>query len=87
MVLDSKVRSVNFDIDTANGSVYLMGSAHTQDELDRATRIARYVPGVKRVVSYVEVESGAPVAAAPAASRRFDRPAAAPSGAIEVQKL
>lgn len=87
MVLDPDVRSVNFDIDTANGSVYLMGSARSQSELDRATRIARYVPGVRRVVSYVEVLSGAPVAAGPAAPRQIDRPRAAPGGAIEVQKL
>jgi osmotically-inducible protein OsmY len=87
MVLDPDIRSVNFDIDTANGSVYLMGSAHSQDELDRATRIARYVPGVKRVVSYVEVFSGAPVASAPVAPHSIGRPGAAPGGAIEVQKL
>jgi osmotically-inducible protein OsmY len=87
MVLDPNVRSVNLDIDTANGSVYLMGMARSQSELDHATRIARYVPGVKRVVSYVEVLSGAPVAAAPVTPRRFDRPSAAPGGAIEVQKL
>lgn len=87
MVIDPHVRSVNFDIDTANGSVYLMGTARSQSELDQATRIARYVPGVKRVVSYVEVLSGAPVAAGPLAPRPLDRPSAAPGGAIEVQKL
>lgn len=96
MVLDPDIRSVNYTIDTANGSVYLIGSARSQAELDRATRIARYVPGVKRVVSYVELRSGAPVAAMPA------RPLSAPIGAappgtpspggtqqapIEVQKL
>jgi osmotically-inducible protein OsmY len=87
MVLASDLRSVNYDIDTANGSVYLMGTARSQSELDRATRIARYVPGVKRVVSYVEVLSGAPLASAPVAPRQIDRPGAAPGTAIEVQKL
>ena len=86
LILDPVVRSVNYDIDTANGSVYLIGSARSQDELDRATRIARYVPGVKRVVSYIDLRSGAPVAAGPP-PRLGDRPRAAPSAPIEVQKL
>jgi osmotically-inducible protein OsmY len=94
MVVDVDVRSVNYTIDTANGSVYLIGSARSQAELDRATRIARYVPGVKRVVSYVEIRGGAPVAAMPSmpgapsgTSSGPYRPNAAPHGAIEVQKL
>jgi osmotically-inducible protein OsmY len=86
MVLDTDIRSVNYDVDTANGSVFLIGSARSQAELDRATRIARYVPGVKRVVSYVEVR-GAPIAAGPSAPRPEPRPGAAPRAPIEVQKL
>src|SRR6266849_2957082 len=91
LVLDADVRSVNYTIDTANGSVYLIGSARSQGELDRATQIARYVPGVSRVVSYVELRGGSPVAAMPApppgANPRPDRPSAAPQAPIEVQKL
>lgn len=91
LVLDPDVRSVNYTIDTADGSVYLIGSARSQGELDRATRIARYVPGVKRVVSYVEIRGGAPVAAGPpapwASPPAASRPSAAPQSAIEVQKL
>jgi osmotically-inducible protein OsmY len=90
MVLDPDIRSVNYTIDTANGSVYLTGSARSQAELDRATRIARYVPGVKRVVNYVELRSGAPVASgpppAPAPYGTYS-PSTAPQGSIEVQKL
>ncbi len=56
----SNVRSINYTIETANRSVYLIGSARTQTELDHATELARTVPGVKRVVSYVEVRPGAP---------------------------
>jgi osmotically-inducible protein OsmY len=94
MIVDADIRSINYTIDTANGSVYLIGSARSQAELDRATRIARYVPGVKRVVSYVEVRGGAPVAAMPSApgaappgNPRPYRPNAAPQAPIEVQKL
>ena len=87
MVVDADVRSVNYTIDTANGSVYLIGSARSQRELDRATQIARYVPGVKRVVSYVELRSGAPFAAGPPPPSLLDQPRAAPQAPIEVQKL
>ena len=56
----SNVRSVNYTVETVDRSVYLIGSARTQAELDHATDLARRVPGVKRVVSYVEVRPGAP---------------------------
>jgi len=65
MVLDADVRSANYTIETDRQSVYLIGSARSQYELDKATQIARYVPGVQRVVSYVEIRSGAPVGTAP----------------------
>src|SRR5437764_14626373 len=94
MILDPDIRSGNYTIDTENGSVYLIGSARSQYELDRATRIARFVPGVRRVVSYVEIRSGAPVAARPAGPGPVPlvpgpegwRPPQ-PSAPIEVQRL
>jgi osmotically-inducible protein OsmY len=60
LVFDADVRSGNYEIETDRGSVYLMGSARSQAELDRATQLARYVPGVQRVVSYVEIRYGVP---------------------------
>jgi osmotically-inducible protein OsmY len=91
LVLEPDLRSVNYTIDTSNGSVYLIGSARSQTELDRATQVARYVPGVRRVVSYVEIRGGSPVAAMPAAPPMANpapgRPSAAPRTPIEVQKL
>ena len=65
LVFDADIRSPNYVIATERQAVYLMGSARSQAELDRATQIARYVPGVQRVVSYVEIRSGTPYAAAP----------------------
>ena len=93
LIVDPDIRSGNYSIQTENGSVYLIGSARSQYELDKATRIARYVPGVKRVISYVEIRSGSPVAAGPtapspaAAGARPGIPSAAPSAPIEVQRL
>jgi osmotically-inducible protein OsmY len=94
LVFASQVRSVNYTVDTVNGSVYLIGSARTQAELDRVTEAARNVPNVKRVVSYVEIRPGAPVAAQlgapppPASAQMPDAgPAAAPATPVEAQKL
>lgn len=93
LVLDPEIRSGNYTIDTEDGSVFLIGSGRSQYELDRAVRIARYVPGVRRVVSYVEIRSGLPVAAVPAAEASQAAPAlnplsgAAPATPIEVQKF
>ena len=94
LVFASQVRSVNYTIETVNGSVYLIGSARTQAELDRVTEAARNVPNVKRVVSYVEIRPGAPVATQPpkqlppaSAQAPEGPPATAPATAVEVQKL
>ena len=95
LMLDPTVRSVNYVIDTENGSVYVMGSARDQAELDRVTQIARYVPGVLRVVSYIDLRPGAPaaVAAVPAvpagavAAPSSPYPDAAPEAPIAVRRL
>lgn len=93
LVFASQVRSDNYTIDTVNGSVYLIGSARTSAELDRVTQEARNVPYVKRVVSYVEIRPGAPIAQPgaplpPASAQMPDAaPGAAPATAVEVQKL
>lgn len=65
LMFDPNVRSGNYTIETDRQSVYLLGSARSQAELDRATQLARYVPGVQRVVSYVDIRYGEPVGAAP----------------------
>ena len=93
LVFTSQVRSVNYTIDAVNGSVYLIGSARSQAELEKVTDVARNVPDVKRVVSYVEIRPGEPVAAqqvaplSPSRAQGADAPAAAPATAVEVHKL
>jgi hypothetical protein len=97
----SNVRSVNYTVHTVDGSVYLIGSARDQAELERATTLARNVAGVKRVVSYVEIRPGAPegsqLAGQPASPPPYSTgpgalppeapPSAAPTAPVEVQKL
>lgn len=65
LMFDSDIRSPNYSIETDRQSVYLLGSARSQAELDKATQLARYVPGVQRVVSYVDVRYGSPTGGAP----------------------
>ena len=64
-MLDADIRSGNYTIETDDRSVYLIGSARSPAELDRVTRTARNIPGVRRVVSYVELRPGNPVAEQP----------------------
>jgi osmotically-inducible protein OsmY len=103
MLFDKEVRSINYTVRTENGVVYVIGTARSQQELNRVTDYARNIPNVRRVVSYVRIRSGepaeagaaapapapasAPAAAPPATSE--DTPAGAPTprATIEVQPL
>lgn len=55
LVFDKDVQSLNYSIDTVQATVYLMGSANNQAELDRVMEVARTIPDVQQVVSYVRV--------------------------------
>lgn len=55
LVFDSDIQSLNYSIDTVQGTVYLMGVANDQAELDKAVSIARTIPDVQQVVSYVKI--------------------------------
>jgi len=57
ITLDKNVQSINYSIDTVQGSIYLMGFAQNQAELNRVIEIARTIKNVERVVSYVKVIS------------------------------
>jgi osmotically-inducible protein OsmY len=93
----SNIHSVNYAVETVDRSVYLIGSARSQAERDHATDLARNVPNVKRVVSYVEIRPGEPPGAQTAetppsppsagASGLAVPIAPAPTTPVEVQKL
>jgi osmotically-inducible protein OsmY len=81
MTFDRDVQSINYSIDTVQGTVYLMGVARNQTELDRVIELARTIPNVQQVVSYVKF-AGEPVVAAPAGPPLASQPApAAPAAA------
>jgi osmotically-inducible protein OsmY len=53
LIFDKGVYSINYTIDTVQGTVYLMGIARSQAEMDRVIEIARSIAGVHQVVSYI----------------------------------
>jgi osmotically-inducible protein OsmY len=57
LLFEKEVRSINYNIETVNAVVYMIGIAQSQGELERVTNIVRNVPNVRRVVSHVRVRS------------------------------
>ncbi|PCK00650.1 MAG: phospholipid-binding domain-containing protein [Zetaproteobacteria bacterium] len=55
LIMASEVESINYSIDTVQGSVYLMGFAQNQAELNQVIETARTIENVKQVVSYVKL--------------------------------
>lgn len=81
LVGSSSVRSVNFNVETYDGVVYLMGLARTEEELRRAAEEASYVGGVQRVVSYIRLRpTGTPASATGRVVTGDDELAGGPAG-------
>ncbi|WP_421883475.1 BON domain-containing protein [Pacificispira sp.] len=56
VTLDRDVQAVNYIADATGGTLYLMGIAQNQAELDRVIAHARTIERVRRVVSYVLIK-------------------------------
>ena len=83
LLVDAKVRSVNYNIDCVAGTIYLMGVAQDQVELQRVIDHARDIAYLSRVVSHVRlkndpVRQGAPAPQKPGTTQ----PAAAAKRAV-----
>lgn len=63
LTFDKEVQSVNYSIDTVQGTVYLMGVAQSQTELNHVIEVSRTIPHVRQVISYVKL-AGEPMIAA-----------------------
>ena len=53
ILFDIDILSVNYDVETVNGTVYIMGIAQDENELEKVMAHARRVDGVKNVVNHV----------------------------------
>ena len=56
ITLDKKILAINYSIETVGGTVYLIGLAQNQAELDRVVAHARNIRYVRNVISYVRVK-------------------------------
>ena len=56
ILVDGEVFSINYAIETVNGTVYLIGIAQDEAELARVIAHAHDIEDVKRVVSHVVVK-------------------------------
>ncbi len=59
ITFDRKILAINYSIETVNGTIYLIGIAQNQAELDRVTAHARAINYVKRIISHVRVKKAA----------------------------
>jgi osmotically-inducible protein OsmY len=53
ILFDKYVSAVNYTIDVVNGTVYLMGIAQDEREIERVVNHARNLPRVRKVVSHM----------------------------------
>jgi osmotically-inducible protein OsmY len=86
LLTDRSVRSVNFNVETYHGRVYLLGVARTRGELERASSHAALVDGVDEVISFVRV-AGAPSNLPSRGERRAAACAGEPTPALDPDDL
>lgn len=60
LTFDKYIQSINYSVETVGATVYIMGIAQDQKELDRVLDYARNTKYVKDVVSYVRLRGETP---------------------------
>lgn len=53
---DREIAFINYNVETVSGTVYLLGVAQNEQELERVTLHARTIPGVNKVESFVQLK-------------------------------
>ena len=56
LLFESDLYSLNYTVETANGTVYLTGIGQNEAEINRVIDIAKNIGGVKKVVNLVRVK-------------------------------
>jgi osmotically-inducible protein OsmY len=57
LLLEKDIHSINYNIETLNGTVYLLGIAQDQHELDRVINIVKDIKHVNKVTNYVRLKN------------------------------
>jgi osmotically-inducible protein OsmY len=55
MTISKGINNLNYFVKSYQGVVYLLGTAESQQELDKVLTIARGTKGVSKVVQYIQV--------------------------------
>lgn len=63
LTFNRDVQSINYSIETVQGTIYLMGIAQNREELDIVLETARQIPDVQQVISYVKMAGEQPAPA------------------------
>jgi osmotically-inducible protein OsmY len=58
MLFNEDISSINYNVKTVDGVVYLLGIAQNQQELDRVMQMARKIEGVKNIINYMRLKDG-----------------------------
>lgn len=83
LTFDKYIQSINYSIEVVRGTVYLMGVAQNQQELDRTINVARSIKGVNEVISYAKLAGvDANMAATEVEGRNF---ATDPSKKVDIE--
>lgn len=56
LTFDEAIMAINYSVETVNGTIYLIGIAQNQEELDRVIAHARTIEYVRKVVDHVRVK-------------------------------
>jgi len=56
LTFDREILAINYSVETVNGTVYLIGIAQDQKELDRVIAHARDINYVRNIINHVRVE-------------------------------
>ncbi|MDF1721261.1 MAG: BON domain-containing protein [Minwuia sp.] len=57
IISDAEINGINYSLETVNGTIYLIGIAQDEAELNRVIRHARNIEGVRKVESYVRLKT------------------------------
>lgn len=57
MTFDEKIMGINFHVQTVNKTVYMIGVARSQDELNRVMTIARSISYVQNVIQHIRIKA------------------------------